>query len=126
MAGQTTRDCRSSSAPTGCARRHGELSSLRCDVRVRFMHPAAAMKSLNDLFIQNLRRVYDSEKRLVKALPKMRDAATSGELKHAFQSHLEETEAQVDRLDQVFEWFGEKPKAQTCEAIKGMLGDGKD
>ena len=86
----------------------------------------AHAKSLNDLFLMNLRRVYDAEKRLVKALPKLRDAATSEELKHAFQAHFEETEAHVDRLDQVFGWFDEEPKASTCDSIKGILEDGKD
>jgi ferritin-like metal-binding protein YciE len=85
----------------------------------------AQMKSLNDLFIENIRRAYDVEKRLVKALPNMRDAATSEELKHAFQTHFEETESQVSRLDQIFEWFEEKAKGQTCDAIKGILDDGR-
>ena len=82
-------------------------------------------KSLNDLLIMNLRRAYDAEQRLVKALPKMRDAATSEELKQALLTHLEETEVHVDRLDQIFGWFEEKPKAETCESIKGILEDGK-
>jgi ferritin-like metal-binding protein YciE len=85
----------------------------------------ANVKSLKDLFIENLRRAYDTEKRLVKALPDMRDVATSEELRHALQTHFEETEVQVDRLDQIFEWFGEKPKAHTCQSIKGILEDGK-
>jgi ferritin-like metal-binding protein YciE len=85
----------------------------------------AQMKSLKDLFIENIRRAYDAEKRLVKALPELRDAATSQDLKHAFQTHFEETEVHVSRLDQIFEWFEEKAKAQTCDAIKGILDDGK-
>ena len=86
----------------------------------------AHAKSLNDLFLLNLRRVYDAEQRLVKALPKLRDAATSEELKHAFQTHLEETEVHVDRLDEIFGWLDEKPKASTSESIKGILEDGKN
>lgn len=86
----------------------------------------ADVKSLNDLFIVNLRRAYDVENRLVKALPTMRDAATSEELKHALQTHLEETKAHVDRLDQVFDWCRQKPEARTCESIKGILEDNKD
>jgi ferritin-like metal-binding protein YciE len=82
--------------------------------------------SLRDLFIQNLRRAYDAEKRLVKALPKLRDAAVSEELKHALTTHFEETEVHMDRVDQIFGWFDEKPRAQTCEAIKGILDDSKD
>lgn len=85
----------------------------------------ASANSLQDLFIHNLRRAYDAEKRLLKVQPKLRDAATSEELKHALQTHFEETEVHVDRLDQIFEWFGEKPKTQTCESMKGILNDGK-
>lgn len=85
----------------------------------------ASAKSLHDLFIENLRRAYDTEKRLVKALPKLRDAATLADLRHALQTHFEETVVQVDRLDQVFGWFGEKPKTQDCESIKGILDDSK-
>jgi ferritin-like metal-binding protein YciE len=85
----------------------------------------AYAKSLKDLFIPNLRRLYDAEQRLVKALPKLRQAATSEELKHAFQTHLEETQVHVDRLDRIFALFDEKPKGQTCESIKGILEDGE-
>jgi ferritin-like metal-binding protein YciE len=86
----------------------------------------AHAQSLSDLFLQNLRRIYDAEQRLVKTLPKLREAAACDELKRAFQVHLEETEVHVDRLDQVFSWFDEKAKGTTCEAIKGILDDGKD
>jgi ferritin-like metal-binding protein YciE len=86
----------------------------------------ADMKSLTDLFLENLRRAYETEKRLVKALPKVRDAATSTELKHAVQTHYDETELHVDRLEQVFGWFDEKPKAESCDAIKGILDDSED
>jgi len=85
----------------------------------------AQMKSLKDLFIENIRHAYDAEQRLVKALPNLRDAATSEELKHAFQSHFEETQEHVSRLDQIFDWFEEKAKAETCDGIKGILDDGK-
>jgi ferritin-like metal-binding protein YciE len=85
----------------------------------------ANVKSLRDLFIENLRRGYDTEKRLQKALPKMRDAAASEDLRHALQTHFEETEVHADRLDQIFAWFNEKPKAQTCGSIKGILDDSK-
>jgi ferritin-like metal-binding protein YciE len=84
----------------------------------------AHANSLRDLFIENLRRADDAEKRLVKALPKMRDAATSERLKKAFQTHFAQMEVHVDRLDQVFAWFDERPKTETCHAIKGILDDG--
>src|SRR5262249_33062826 len=85
----------------------------------------AQVTSLRELFVENLRRAYDTEKRLVKALPRLRDAAASADLKHAFQAHFEETEVHVNRLDQVFGWFDEKPKGESCASIKGILDDGK-
>jgi ferritin-like metal-binding protein YciE len=84
----------------------------------------ADAKSLRDLFIENLCRAYDAEKRLVDALPGLRDAAHSEDLKHALQTHFEETEVHVSRLDQIFEWLGEKARTQTCKSIKGILDDG--
>ena len=82
--------------------------------------------SLRDLFVENLRRMYDGEQRLTKALQTMRDAAASAELRRAFYAHFEETELHVDRLKQIFAWLGEKPKARTCDGIKGILCDSKD
>ena len=86
----------------------------------------AYAQSLRDQFLHNLRRMYDGEQRLEKALPKLRDAAASDELKQALQVHFEETEVHLDRLANVFTAFGEKVKGTTCDAIKGILDDGKD
>jgi ferritin-like metal-binding protein YciE len=86
----------------------------------------ADVKSLNDLFHLELRRIYDAEQRLVKALPAMVKAASSTELRQALQAHFEETEAHVDRVEQVFGFIGEKPKTDTCEAIKGLVKDAED
>jgi ferritin-like metal-binding protein YciE len=86
----------------------------------------ADANSLRDLFVENLRRMYDAEQRLVKALPTMRDAAASDELRRAFYAHCEETIVHADRLKQILVWLGEKPKAHTCEGIKGILADSKD
>ena len=85
----------------------------------------ADAKSLNDLFLDNLRRAYDAEQRLVAALPELRDAATSGELKHAFQTHFEETEVHVNRLEQIFEWWAEDPEQEKCKSIEGTINEAK-
>ncbi|HKB09121.1 MAG TPA: DUF892 family protein [Vicinamibacterales bacterium] len=85
----------------------------------------AGTGSLNDCFIEQLRRAYDTEKRLVDALPHVRAAAHSEELKQALQTHFEETEIHVSRLEQVFEWCGEKSKTQKSKAIDGILDDSK-
>jgi ferritin-like metal-binding protein YciE len=78
----------------------------------------AEVKSLKDLFIDNLCRAADAEQRLVKALPTLRDAATSEELRHALQTHFEESQVHADRVDQIFGFFGEQPRTQTCKSIK--------
>lgn len=83
-------------------------------------------RSLSELFVQKLRYVYDAEQRLVKALPKLSKAAHSGELKHAFDSHLKQTETHVDRAEQLFGLFGEKPDADGNSNMKGILDAGDD
>jgi ferritin-like metal-binding protein YciE len=81
-------------------------------------------KSLQELFIEELRDMYDGEKRLTRALPKMARAATSGELQTAITSHLRETEKQVTRLEQVFRSLGEKPRGKKCDGIMGIVEEG--
>lgn len=79
------------------------------------------MKTLNDLFLEELADIYDAEKRLVKALPKMAAAATCDELKAAIEAHLEETKGHVTTVEEVFNCFGLEPQGQTCEATVGLL-----
>lgn len=79
------------------------------------------MKTLKNLFLDELADMYDAERRIVKALPKMAAAATCSELKKAIQSHLKETLGQVKKLERVFKSFGMKPKGKTCEATMGLL-----
>jgi ferritin-like metal-binding protein YciE len=80
-----------------------------------------AEKSLHDLFLDELKDMYDAEKRLTKALPKLAKAASSTELQSAFTSHLRETEGQVRRLEQVFRSLGEKPSGKKCDGIMGII-----
>lgn len=84
------------------------------------------MKTLKDLFLDELADMYDAEKRIVKALPKMVKAATCDDLKEAIQAHLKETESHVTKLEQVFQSFDQKPKAKTCEATVGLLKEGDE
>ncbi len=84
------------------------------------------MKTLKDLFLNELADMYDAERRIVKALPKMAKAATCDELKAAIQSHLKETEGHVKKLEQVFQCFDVKAKGQTCEATVGLLAEGDE
>ncbi len=86
---------------------------------------AAAPKTLDDMFHDMLKDVYYAEKQILKALPKMAKAAQSPELKAAFSAHKTETEAQVERLSDVFEMLGKPPRGKTCDAILGILEEGK-
>ena len=87
---------------------------------------AAKGKDLNDLFLDTLKDIYYAEKQIMKALPKMAKAATSDKLRAAFEKHLAETEGQVERLEQVFELLDKPARGKTCDAIMGILDEGKE
>jgi len=82
------------------------------------------LNTLRDVLIDHLRDLYDAEKHLVKALPKMAKAADSEELGDTIREHLEQTKEHVTRLEQVFEAFDEKAKAKPCKAIRGLIEEG--
>jgi ferritin-like metal-binding protein YciE len=84
------------------------------------------MKTLNDLFLDELADMYDAERRILKALPKLARAATCTDLQAAFKSHLKETEGHVKKLEQVFRCFNTKVKGKTCEATVGLLEEGDE
>lgn len=84
------------------------------------------MKTLETLFLDELADLYDAENRLTRALPKMIRMATHEELREAFQSHLDETEEHVIRLDEVFQAFGKKPKGKKCEAMTGLVKEAEE
>src|SRR5882672_7260938 len=84
------------------------------------------MNSLQDLFIHDLKDLYNAETQLTKALPKMAKAANDPDLKQAFQTHLAETEMQVQRLEQIFEELDESPKGKKCKAMEGLIEEGKE
>ncbi|MEO6004576.1 MAG: ferritin-like domain-containing protein [Opitutus sp.] len=84
------------------------------------------MKTLEDLFLDELQDIYDAEHRISKALPKMAKAATDIELKAAFTAHLTETRGHIEKVAQVFEIIGEKAKRKTCQATVGLLKEGDE
>ncbi len=84
------------------------------------------IQTMEDLFLDQIQDLYDAEKRLTKALPKMSKAATSRELKQAIDNHLEETKQQVERLEQAFEHLGKPAKGHTCQAMKGLIEEGEE
>jgi ferritin-like metal-binding protein YciE len=84
------------------------------------------IETMDDLFLEQIEDLYDAEKRLVKALPKMAEASSSGVLRQAFESHLEQTKGHVSRLEKIFSELHKKSKGQTCEAMKGLVEEGED
>jgi ferritin-like metal-binding protein YciE len=82
------------------------------------------LNSLRDLFLEELRDLYSAETQLVKALPKMADAASDERLKEAFTDHLEQTLGHVARLEEIFESLDEKPTGETCQAMEGLIKEG--
>ena len=81
--------------------------------------------TLHDAFIDELRDVYDGERQLTKALAKLAKTATAAPLREAFESHLQETQGQIERLEQVFESLEEKVRGKHCEGIAGIIEEGK-
>ena len=84
------------------------------------------LDSLQTLWIEELRDIYNAENQLLKALPKMAKGASSPELKQAFEDHLEETKGHVERLEEIFEKLDEKPTGKTCKAMKGLVEEGSE
>jgi len=83
-------------------------------------------KTLNDLFLAQLKDIYFAEKKIYRTLPKMAKATKVSELKEAFVAHREETQGHIERLEQVFEMIGKRPQAKTCEAINGIIAEGEE
>jgi len=85
-----------------------------------------AIKTIEDLFIHELSDIYSAEKQLTKALPRLARAASNPDLKAAFESHLEETHGQVERIDQIVELLDIKLKRIKCAAMEGLVEEGKE
>jgi ferritin-like metal-binding protein YciE len=83
-------------------------------------------KDLNALFLDTLKDIYYAEKQIYKSLPKMAKAAASEQLRAAFEKHHDETEEQIERLEQVFELLGKPARGKKCDAIEGILDEGKE
>jgi ferritin-like metal-binding protein YciE len=81
---------------------------------------------LEDLFLMTLKDIYHGEKQIIKALPKMAKHAGSEDLKSALEHHLEETKGQVERLERVFELMDKPARGEACEAIEGLIKEGKE
>jgi ferritin-like metal-binding protein YciE len=97
----------------------------RCAVTRKGEATMAEAGTLHDAFVDELRDTYDAEKQLTKALAKLAKAASSPELRDAFETHLEETQGQIERLEQVFESLEEKARGKHCDGIAGIIEEGK-
>src|SRR5262249_23575560 len=105
-------------------RRSSQRKRRRDDVGLFTSSPA--LNSFQDLFVEQIQDLYDAEQRLVKALPKMAEAAHNAELKAAFQEHFRQTQNHVSRLEKVFSEVGKKAQPKTCEAMKGLVSEGDE
>lgn len=84
------------------------------------------MESLKDLYLEQLRDLFDAETQLIEALPKMAEAAYAPDLKTAFTQHLGQTREHVTRLERVFSALGERPEGETCYGMKGLIKEGQE
>ena len=82
--------------------------------------------ALKELYIDELRDIYNAENQLTKALPKMAKAATSDELRAGFEEHLEQTKGHVERLERIFKELGEKPTGKKCKGMEGLVEEGDE
>jgi ferritin-like metal-binding protein YciE len=82
--------------------------------------------NLEKLFVEQLKDIYNAEKQITKALPKMAKAATDEELQKAFQQHLRQTETHIQRLEEIFKDLGKNPQGKRCVGMEGVIGEGKE
>jgi ferritin-like metal-binding protein YciE len=85
-----------------------------------------SLDSLEKLFLEELKDIYNAEKQLLRGLPRMAKAAESPELQQAFTKHLKETEGQVQRLERVFQELGQSARGKTCKGMQGLMEEGKE
>ena len=85
-----------------------------------------SLDSLQKLFLEELKDIYNAEKQLVQALPRLAKAAKSPELQEAFTSHLRETEGHVERLEQIFQDLGQTARGKRCKGMEGLVEEGKE
>ena len=113
-------------ATTTTKKSSGKTAAKKKSAPQKKQNNSAQAEELKDLFEDLLKDILGAEKMILKALPKMIDGATSEELKSAFEEHLEVTEAQVERLEQVFESCGLKVASKKCKAMEGLVEEGNE
>lgn len=93
---------------------------------IKEMFTGKELRTLNDLFVDMLRDVYDAEQQIYESLPKMRERAVSTQLQQAFETHRDETRVQIERLEQIFRMLDMEPDAKSCEAIEGLIEEAQE
>jgi ferritin-like metal-binding protein YciE len=83
-------------------------------------------ETFRDLYLEQLRDLYNAENQLTKALPKMAKAATTPDLKSGFEAHLEQTRGHIQRLEKIFQALNEKPGGEKCKAMEGLVAEGSE
>jgi ferritin-like metal-binding protein YciE len=94
--------------------------------RVSIQEDIVKHQALKELYVDELKDIYNAENQLVKALPKMAKAATSDDLRAGFEEHLEQTRSHVQRLEQIFKALGEKPTGKKCKGMEGLVAEGQE
>jgi ferritin-like metal-binding protein YciE len=94
--------------------------------RVSIQEDIVKHQALKELYVDELKDIYNAENQLVKALPKMAKAATSDDLRSGFEEHLEQTRGHVQRLEQIFKALGEKPTGKKCKGMEGLVAEGQE
>jgi len=102
------------------------LSHIHTNANTPEQTMSAKEKTLEDLFYETLKDIYFAEKQILKALPKMAKAVNSDDLRRAFEKHRGETEGHVERLEKVFDLIDRPARAKTCDAILGIVDEGKE
>jgi len=92
----------------------------------KMLGTSMTLDNLENLLVLQLEDLRSAEEQLIKALPKMADAATNPELRSAFETHLAETRSQKDRLDEAFRLLGKNPSSESCEAMQGLISEGEE
>jgi ferritin-like metal-binding protein YciE len=105
---------------------YGESSGDRPDLNLNHTAAMESLETLEDLFIHELRDLYDAEQQLIQSLPLLAQAAKSPELKEGFETHLEETREHVRRLERIFNALGSSPSGKTCKAMQGLIAEARD
>jgi len=95
-------------------------------VKTQFIGVAMPNQGLKDLYIDELKDLYNAENQLVKALPKLARAAASAELRQGFEEHLEQTKGHVERLEKIFQMLDESPKGKKCKGMEGLIVEGSE